>query len=82
MNEFPTSRQLEIVRAVVAMRHEGRYAPTTGAIATRLEVTDRGARMQLESLERKGILSCSRGARNNRTMWEVTALGQTWLDAL
>ncbi len=44
-------------------------------------MTDRGAKGQLESLERKGLLVAEK-SRTGWRRWKVTPQGMAWIEAL
>ena len=79
-NSFPTQRQLEVLAEVRDLASD--RGPTTADVAKAMKVTERGSRVQLESLRKKGLVEKSQIRHSKSMRWEVTAQGVSWLDAL
>lgn len=81
VNVYPTTRQLEVLKAVRELATELGHQPTASDVARRLGITRLGARRQLQALEAKGLLS-DVPIQVSSGKWEVTEAGKQWLESL
>lgn len=74
----PTTRQRDIVRAVLELGAELGHAPSASDVARKLGITRTGARWQLQRLERDGLLGDVPKVVSSGT-WEVTEAGRDFV---